>query len=154
MATRKTASPAKKTAPAKNGRATKAENRWAHVQLPEGFVPVQNGDFGEDWAYEDDPILVGTVTGEVRVIEVKRGKNKESTRVVGVADESTGVIYSVWESASLRPWFDAIGDGMRVAIAFQGYRDVGKPAPMKVFLGSIEPPAEGEAKPKKARARA
>lgn len=150
MATRKTA-PTKRAAPRKtNGRASSSaaesderdNSRWADVQLPAGFKPIA-GDYGQDWDYENDPLLVGTISGETRVVESGKGKNLRTSRVVNVVDESTGVIYAVWESASLHAWFDAIMPDDRVAIVFKGFRPSNKGNDMKVFYGSIEPKPEG-----------
>lgn len=159
MATRKNAAAKKAAAPAKPGRkpgakgasgvkarADKAHNPWAGVALPEGFQAVTNGDYGQDWDYEAAPILIGKVVGEVRTVEVKRGRVMESQRVVTVDGDVTtpdGEIHSsgphtVWDSASLHSWFDTVMPGMGVAVVFQGYREVGKGSPMKMFLGSID----------------
>jgi len=138
MATRK---PAAKTAAGKKTAAANASQEYAKVQLPAGFAPVMNGEFGEEWEYTATPLLVGAIVGEIRSMVVGKGRSAHETKVVNVANDEDGVIYAVWESAALRGWFEAIGkvpEGTRVAVAFQGYRDVGKPEPMKVFVGSIE----------------
>lgn len=133
MATRKT--PAKKTAAAKKTPA-KGGNRWAGVQLPEGFTPITNGEYGEPWDYEAIPVLVGNISGEIREIETGTGKNKRVSKVVTIATDD-GQRFDVWESAALATWFEKIEDGSRVSIVFQGYRDTGKASPMKVFVGAI-----------------
>lgn len=132
MATRKT--PAKKT-PAKKTPA-KGGNRWAGVQLPEGFTPITNGEYGEPWDYEAMPVLTGTISGEVREVETGTGKNKRVSKVVTVETDD-GQRFDVWESAALASWFEKIEEGSRVSIVFQGYRDTGKASPMKVFVGAI-----------------
>lgn len=135
MATRKTA-PAKKTA----GKTKAAPAALNKVQLPEGFAPVMNGEFGEEWDYETNNLLQGVLTGDIREVTTGKGRSEHTSRVVNVASSDDGVIYTVWESASLRGWFDTIArcaSGARVAVVFQGFRDVGKAAPMKVFIGSV-----------------
>lgn len=132
--------PAKKTAPARKPAAS--ANKWANVQLPEGFVPIASGEFGDPWDFENDPVIVGTVDGDTRELVINEGKRTEyNTRAVTILRDD-GSRTDVWESASLKGWFDAISPGVSVSLAFQGYRDVGKPSPMKVFVGAI---AEGEA---------
>jgi hypothetical protein len=136
MATRTKTAPAKKTA----GKGKAALPELNKVQLPEGYAPVMNGEFGEEWDYENFPSLVGILTGATREVTTGKGRSEHTSRVINVASADDGVIYTVWESASLRGWFDTIarcGDGARVAVVFQGFRDVGKAAPMKVFIGSV-----------------
>lgn len=151
MATSRKTAPAKKT-PAKASKA--AANKWANVQLPDGYTPISAGEYGDPWDFESDPVIVGTIDGDIREIVVNEGKRTEyTTRAVTITRDNGGRV-DVWESAALKGWFDRIGDGMSVAVAFQGYRDVGKPSPMKVFVGSIaEDEAEAEAKPARKAAR-
>lgn len=145
MATSRKTAPAKKT-PAKAAKA--AANKWANVQLPEGYTPISAGEFGDPWDFEADPVIIGTIDGDTREIVVNEGKRTEyTTRAVTILRDN-GTRTDVWESASLKGWFDQLVDGLSVAIAFQGYRDVGKPSPMKVFVGSI---ASDEADTKPAR---
>lgn len=137
MATKVTRNTKTAAKPAKPGRKT-AANPFAHVQLPEGFTAITMGEFGDPWDYESDPVIQGTVSGDVREIEVpgdKRGTTRTARAVTIEADDGRRI--DVWESASLKRWFDTIADGMAVAVVFQGYRDTGRPSPMKVFVGSI-----------------
>lgn len=141
---RKAAKPARKTA---------AANKFAQVQLPEGFTAITAGEFGDPWDYESNPVITGTIDGDVREIEVP-GDKKGTTRIaraVTVATEDGRI--DVWESASLKRWFDTIVDGNTVALAFQGYRDTGRPSPMKVFVGSIADDEVEGAKPARAPAK-
>ena len=127
----KTAKPA-----AKKTRAVDSK-KFAQVQLPEGFTAITAGEFGDPWDYEAKPIIQGTIDGDVREIEVpgdKRGTTRTARAVTVATDEGR---IDVWESASLKRWFDTIVDGNTVALVFQGYRDTGRPSPMKVFVGSI-----------------
>lgn len=146
MATRKTA-PAKKT-PSK----TKATaNKWANVQLPEGYTPISAGEYGDPWDFEAKPVLIGTIDGDIREVVVNEGKRTEyTTRAVTIAEED-GARTDVWESAALKGWFDRIEDGSSVSVVFQGYRDVGKPSPMKVFVGAIAQDEEAAPARKSAR---
>lgn len=140
--------PAKPAVKSAANKRAPAANKWAGVQLPEGFVPISSGEFGDPWDFESDPVVVGTIDGDTRNVVVNEGKRTEyETRAVTVARDD-GTRIDVWESASLKGWFDAISSGMSVSLAFQGYRDVGKPSPMKVFVGAI---AEGEVEEAPAR---
>lgn len=127
--TTKSAKPARKAAPA---------SKFAQVQLPEGFTAITAGEFGDPWNYQSEPVITGTVDGDVREIEVpgdKRGTTRTARAVTIELDD--GRRLDIWESASLKRWFDIIADGMSVALIYQGERDTGRPSPMKVFVGSI-----------------
>lgn len=148
----------KKTAPAKKPAAKKAPT-FAKVQLPSGFRAITTGEYGEEWEYEKNPLLHGVVTGNVREVEAGSDRNKRINRVVSVKSSDDGRTYTVWESASLKAFFDGLRPGMEVAIAFHGYKDVGKPQPMKVFEGAYTEEdaeaaaAEYEAQPKNEAAK-
>lgn len=114
--------------------------RFAKVELPKGFTAITSGAFGDVWEYEQHPVLVGKVTGDVRSITQKakgRGEKDRETRVITVKSEADGKLYTVWESAALEEFFNHVRRGMRVALSFHGFRDVGRPQPMKVFQGAF-----------------
>lgn len=138
MATRKTAA---KTAPAKKVVTAASKNKaapaWSKVQLPAGFRAITTGAYGEEWEYEKHPLIQGTVAGEVRTIEVGKGKDRRDQRVVTVKSDDDGKNYTVWDSASLHTFFDNLRVGMQVAVVFKGYKDVGRPMPMKEFEGAF-----------------
>jgi hypothetical protein len=121
------------TAASKN----KAAPAWSKVQLPAGFRAITMGAYGEEWEYEKHPLLQGEISSEVREVSAGKGKDKRVSRVVTVKSSDDGKSYTVWESASLRVWFDNLHVGQQVAIAFHGYKDVGRPQPMKVFEGAF-----------------
>lgn len=132
MATKKAAKPA-----ANKAKGVANNKKWDGVALPSGFRSITTGDYGDEWDYENDPALTGTVTSDVREVETGTGRNKRTSRVITVLDENDGRSYTLWESASLRGFFDLVQKGHRVSVAFHGYRDVGKPQPMKHFEGAI-----------------
>lgn len=142
----------KTTKPGKPARKTpvgKAAS-FARVQLPEGFTAITAGEFGDPWDYQSRPVIQGTVDGDVREIEVPGDKRGTTRTARAVTIETTdGDRLDIWESASLKRWFDTIADGMTVAVIFQGERDVGRPSPMKVFTGSIADDEIADAKPAK-----
>ena len=121
---------------AKTAKKPTDSKRWSKVQLPDGFTAIIAGDFGEVWEFEEEPLIEGIVVGDVREVETGKGRNQRTSRVVNVKLES-GRTLAVWCSAALEGFFDKLYDGAYVAIAFQGYRDVGKPQDMKVFVGGI-----------------
>ena len=127
--------PAKKAAAKTAAKDTNA--KWNKVALPAGFRAITSGDYGEEWDYEEAPLLQGTVNGDVREVEAGTGRNKRVSRVITVKSDDDGHDYTVWESASLKAFFDHVQRGMQVAVAFHGYRDVGKASPMKVFEGAL-----------------
>lgn len=130
----KKSAPAKKAAPKKSA-SPAANKKWAQVALPDGYTAISGGEFGDRWDFENDPSIEGTVDG-IRTIEVGTGKNKRESRVMTVQTENGPL--DVWESASLVKFFDSCEDGSEVAIIFKGYRDVGRPQPMKDFVGAIK----------------
>lgn len=135
MATTKKA-PAKKT----NAKTSSRKPSYANVELPAGFTAIASGSFGDVWDYENHPVLVGKVTGDVRSITQKakrKGEKDRETRVITVKSEADGKMYTVWESAALEEFFNHVQRGMRVALSFHGFRDVGRPQPMKVFQGAF-----------------
>lgn len=111
--------------------------KWDKVALPAGFRAITSGDYGDGWDYEANSLLIGSVKGDVREVEAGTGRNKRVSRVITVQSNEDNRVYTVWESASLKAFFDHVQRGMQVAIAFHGYRDVGKPQPMKVFEGAF-----------------
>lgn len=111
--------------------------RWAKVQLPEGYEAITADNYGEKWDYEENPLLVGVVAGDVREVTTGSGRSERTSKVVTIIEEGTGHAIDVWESAGLLAWLEQIKKDDEVAIAFHGYRDVGKQSPMKVFVASI-----------------
>lgn len=133
MATKKTpARPAAKKTAAK-----KTMARRPNVQLPAGFRAITTGAYGEQWDYENHPLLQGAVASEVREVETGKGKDKRTSRVVTIKSSDDGKSYTLWESASLRAFFDHLHVGQEVAVVFHGYKDVGRPQPMKEFEGAF-----------------
>jgi hypothetical protein len=117
-----------------------SKKSYAKVELPKGFTAIASGSFGDVWDYENHPVLVGKVTGDVRTITQKakrKGEKDRETAVITVKSEADGKLYTVWESTALEEFFKHVARGMRVAITFHGLRDVGRPQPMKVFQGAF-----------------
>lgn len=133
MATKKAAKPAAKATK------TVAKPKFVAPQLPAGFKAITSGSYGEEWDYEKHPTLQGVVSSDVREVEQKpmrRGEKPRTTRVVTITSSEDGRAYTLWESASLRDFFDGLHRGMEVAVVYQGTKDVGRPQPMKLFVGA------------------
>lgn len=111
--------PARKTA-AKRARV--ASNGAAAVALPVGYSPIA-AEYGTPWEYEEHPLLEGIIEGGPREVESGVGKNKRVSRVMSVRADD-GTLYDVWDSAALRGFFDQAQDGQRIAIVFQGFREI------------------------------
>lgn len=86
------------------------------VELPDGFVALPG--FSQKWDYEANPILEG-IWGQVRTIQVVRGRKTEEAHVVDVQQDD-GVSVAVWESAGLKPAFAQLEEGTRVRITYLG----------------------------------
>src|SRR5882672_3813412 len=142
MATaKKSAKKATKSARGANGKAKSVKRmpsnkKWAGVTLPPGFNAINTNEYGQRWDFEEKPILQGICAAAPRDVPQGTGKNKRTTRVIDIKG-SDGSTTAVWESAALQGFFDEVKKGSKVAIAFQGYRDVGRPQPMKVFVAGI-----------------
>lgn len=130
---------ATKQAAKKSTKAAKGKS-YAKVELPKGFTAIASGSFGDVWDYENHPVLVGKVTGDVRTVTQKakrKGEKDRETGVITVKSEADGKLYTVWQSTALDEFFAHVRRGQRVAITFHGLRDVGRPQPMKVFQGAF-----------------
>lgn len=130
---------ATKQAAKKSTKAAKGKS-YAKVELPKGFTAIASGSFGDVWDYENHPVLVGKVTGDVRKVTQKakrKGEKDRETGVITVKSEADGKLYTVWQSTALDEFFSHVRRGQRVAITFHGLRDVGRPQPMKVFQGAF-----------------
>lgn len=113
----------------------------------DGFDTIDDS-FGEEWDVEAKDTITGTVIGDIRAFTANKGRADEHVwRAVNIADDEDGVIYTVRESASLRPWFDKLSEGAIVRIKFRGYQDIGKPSPMKVFQAGVQPTGANARRP-------
>ena len=107
--------------------------------IPEGFQQV-GGGYAPTWNVEAQPILQGVVSGEVRDVEIKRGRSVNRTRTMEVTEDNTGLKYTVWQSATLEVFFDEIaedGVGTQVFIRYDGLgKKKGKNNPPKLFTAA------------------
>jgi hypothetical protein len=85
----------------------KADTMPANNAVPAGFKQL-GGGYADSWNPEPGDVLIGSVTGEIRSLEVKRGRKTVTTRVMEVTEDETGKRYSVWDSATLSPLFDEL----------------------------------------------
>jgi hypothetical protein len=95
------------------------------ASVPEGFKTL-GGGYAESWKPEDMPELRGIITGEVREVEFKQGRKTVQRRVCEVTATDTDKRYSVWESAALGSFMDAVADGALGKECFLRFDGLGK----------------------------
>lgn len=92
----------------------------------EGWTKVS--EFGEDWDFEKNPILVGLY------VRRKEGVGKNKSVVYTIEDRNTKKSYNVWGSTILDSKMELINPGMEVKIEFTGMGDSDKAVkPYKKF---------------------
>jgi len=94
--------------------------------IPEGMQAI-GGGYADTWTPETEgEKLHGVTTGDVKVVLLKaRRKNEEDKerRCVEIANNEDGKRYTVWESAALGAFFDALeerGEGTEVFLRYEG----------------------------------
>lgn len=90
--------------------------------IPEGFQTM-GGGYAPSWKPEDVPVLHGTVTGAVREVEMTIGRKKQTRRCMEITTLDGKDRYTVWESAALGDFFDAVteaGEGGEYFLRFDG----------------------------------
>lgn len=105
----------KKTAKAKTAKASAP-------QLPKGFTQI-GGGYADSWIPEDQPTLQGTVTGEVKEVEMTIGRKKTTRRCLEFFDNESQMSFTIWESAALGHFFDHVaneGPGGEYFIRYDG----------------------------------
>ncbi len=105
------------------------------TELPKGFQAISG--FGQSWPNDDTKkgdMIVGAII-EFDEVDVKRGKKTETVQNMKL-ESKEGVVYTLWESAGLRPLFD-YEEGSEVAIIFDGMgkAKAGQNAPRLYRLG-------------------
>lgn len=105
--------------------------------IPEGFRRVESGNFPPLHDFKKQAELIGECNAIKTIKTQKRGKVAE-TRIMYVADNDTGELVSVWESAALEGLFDEAQPGMQVWIKFTGLIKIkGRQMPMKGFESAV-----------------
>ena len=109
--------------------------------IPEGFEQI-GGGYAPTWKPEELGVLHGPVTGGVREVEMTIGRKKQTRRCMEVTRKKSGERFTVWESAALGDFFDAIaetGEGPEVYIRFDGLGTAKKGQnPPKLFTVAIK----------------
>lgn len=115
---------------------TVVENELSDFEIPNGFNLVSDGDLTDEWDYEENPTLTGTVLVK-KIVEVKRQKKVEQCPMLIV--DGVGGPVVVWESASLKDLISQAEPGDAVYIHYRGLQHLdGGRNPMKVFATGIK----------------
>ena len=75
--------------------------------IPEGFKQL-GGSYAETWNVEEQPLLQGVITGEVKEVEITRQKEKVMVRCCELTENETEKRFTVWESAALESFIDKV----------------------------------------------
>ena len=108
------------------------------IPLPPGFRQTNRGNFPPVFAFNKvGTVLQGIVQG---IKDVPKGKNVDKdTRIMYVANDSTGEVNAVWQSAALTDLFDSAKKGDEVFIRYDGEVKVkGRRQPMHGFTAGIK----------------
>ena len=132
----------KKTASKKTASKKSAKTLPATTSVPEGFTQL-GGGYADTWKCEDQAVLMGEITGEVKEVELKRGRKTINTRVLEVTEHGTEKRLSVWESAALGGLFDhvaseGIGDNVFLRYDGLGTKKPGQNAPKLMTVAIAE----------------
>jgi hypothetical protein len=87
--------------------------------VPAGFQQVATGQFPPNHDFKENPVCSGVIQ-QIKESDQKRGKKTEKVKILYVADESTGEITAVWESAALADFMTQVKPGDSVYIKFEG----------------------------------
>lgn len=108
----------------------KAPRKGAIASLPKGFEAI--GGFGQSWPNEDTKIgeaIQGEVVDYKYDIKTQHGKTDNMT-----VETKDGTVYTVWNSAGLKQFFDEDYTGVQVWLRFDGLgKKKGKRNPAKLF---------------------
>lgn len=97
--------------------------------IPEGMTRIGKS-YAPSWDVEAMGILAGKVTDIVREVTIPaKGKRPEATRRVFEVTTVEGERFTVWESASLSEFFDAVADKGEGAEVWIRYDGLGKKKP-------------------------
>ena len=90
--------------------------------IPAGFNQI-GGGYAKTWDPAQGDTLQGPTTSAVKVVSMKQGRNTVDRRCVEITDTDSGERHTLWESAILRDFFDALeesGEGTEVYVRFDG----------------------------------
>jgi hypothetical protein len=103
--------------------------------LPNGYKVIGRAP---NWDPDKNPVLSGE-RGATQEVTFDKGTKKERTqRLCIVQDETLGAV-TLWESSTLRDFFDQTNDGDDIRVEFLGYGDAkkGQNAP-KLFSTGVK----------------
>ena len=107
-----------------------AKRAATKATLPKGFEPI--GGFGLSWPNDDTKIgeaIQGEVTDYKYDIKTQHGKTDNMT-----IETKEGTVFTVWNSAGMKQFFDEDYTGIQVWLRFDGLgKKKGKRNPPKLF---------------------
>jgi hypothetical protein len=113
---------------------SKSKAKTQHT-LPNGYKVIGRAP---NWDPEKNPVLEGE-RGETQEVTFDKGTKKERTqRLCIVQDDTLGAV-TLWESSTLRDFFDQTEKGDHIRVEFLGYGDAkkGQNAP-KLFSTGVK----------------
>lgn len=114
----------------------KSKSKAKTNSLPNGYKVIGRAP---NWDPEKNPVLEGE-RGATQEVTFDKGTKKERTqRLTIVNDETLGNV-TLWESSTLRDFFDQTKDGDEIRVEFLGYGDAkkGQNAPKLFSVGVKE----------------
>lgn len=113
-----------------------ATSKQPKYQAPKGYKTIVTAELPAPWDFVKEPHLEGRVT-LMQEVEIT---DKKGTRTAQVAHIDTGeVTVGLWESATLKPLFKRMAEGMDIVVEFTGLgvKKPGQDAP-KLFNAAIK----------------
>jgi hypothetical protein len=113
----------------------KAKSKGKVHTLPSGYKVIGRAP---NWDPEKHPVLEGE-RGATQEVTFDKGTKKERTqRLTIVQDETLGAV-TLWESSTLRDFFDQTNDGDNIRVEFLGFGDAKKGQnPPKLFSVGVK----------------
>lgn len=105
--------------------------------VPAGLKVKVTAQLPESWEPKEGDVLTGIVTS-VQEVEQQGKEGLRLTHVMHVKTEKA--LIGLWESATLKPLFKAIGEGQRVWVRYEGLgeKKAGRDAPKLYTAGVLE----------------
>lgn len=112
-------------------RKEKSQPKLPNVKLPAGFKIVAGNGFAKSFFFEK---VGDTIQGVVK--EVRKLKYKGDARLVMTLENDDG-IFSIWDSAQLKPLMENVEEGTEVYIRFDGIKKLKGKKTMREFTTAV-----------------